>query len=106
MTGNGARDIEFMENGGGGNLCSPFGVMTLDSINNPNFIERGLIGYDDPMGCSLDVKPNLLALEWQENETGVGICGGGDGGYMMGVGSTWGGLVHGYGPIGVVGSDP
>ncbi|KAK1435773.1 hypothetical protein QVD17_01542 [Tagetes erecta] len=108
VAGNRVRDIDFMENGGGGggNICSPFGVMTLDSINNP-FMERGLIGYDDStLGCALDVKPNLLALDqWQDNETGGAIFGGGDGGYMMGVGSTWSGLFNGYGPIGVVGSD-
>ncbi|XP_076892017.1 uncharacterized protein LOC143543627 [Bidens hawaiensis] len=83
----------------GGNLCSPFGGMTLDSINNP-FSQRGLITYNHNEN---DVKPNLLALEWQDNDdninTGVSATsGGGNGGYMTGLGSSWGGLVHGYGP--------
>ncbi|KAL8215967.1 hypothetical protein R6Q57_022804 [Mikania cordata] len=93
----------------GGNLCSPFGGMTLDSINNP-FMERGLITYNhsgnDDTISSLDVKPKLLSLEWQDQTSGGatsdgngGIGGGsGGGGYLTGLGSSWGGLMNGYGP--------
>lgn len=100
----------------GGNLCSPFGGMTLDSINN-SFMERGLISYDhgndvnDDTISGLDVKPKLLALEWQD-QTGCssdhhhgggsvssgGGANGGGGGYLTGLGSSWGGLMNGYGP--------
>nr|XP_043607889.1 dof zinc finger protein DOF5.6 [Erigeron canadensis] len=97
-----------------GNLCTPFGGMTLDSINNP-FMERGnLIAYTnnshhDHQGnddvndhhdaiSSLDVKPKLLALEWQD-QSGASSGVGGGGGYMTtGLGSSWGGLMNGYGP--------
>ncbi|XP_076902335.1 uncharacterized protein LOC143557049 [Bidens hawaiensis] len=89
----------------GGNLCSPFGGMTLDSINNP-FMERGLIGYNHEGGVvnedgisSLDVKPKILALEWQDQSGGGASSGGGGGGtYLTGLGSSWGGLMSGYGP--------
>ncbi|CAH1428462.1 unnamed protein product [Lactuca virosa] len=91
----------------GGNLCSPFGGMTLDSINNP-FMERGLIAYNhegndvhDDTISSLDVKPKLLALEWQDQNCSSDHHGGaassGSGGYLTGLGSSWGGLVNGYG---------
>ncbi|KAK9080501.1 hypothetical protein SSX86_000259 [Deinandra increscens subsp. villosa] len=94
----------------GGNLCSPFGGMTLDSINNP-FMERSLIAYnqfhhevnddvnEDAISC-LDVKPKLLALDWQEDQTGGNASSGGggsSGGYLTGLGSSWGGLMNGYG---------
>lgn len=125
------RAIDFMENGGGGsqfmggytaaemggvnvmgggqnyhggsNLCSPFGGMTLDSINNNPFMERGLIAYnqegnDDHTISSLDVKPKLLALEWQDQTVATTSGGGGGGGYLTGLGSSWGGLMNGYGP--------
>ncbi|MFS7939950.1 putative transcription factor C2C2-Dof family [Helianthus anomalus] len=89
----------------GGNLCSPFGGMTLDSINNP-FMERGLIAYNNDGNdvnedaiSSLDVKPKLLALEWQDQTGGGASSGGGSGGaYLTGIGSSWGGLMSGYGP--------
>ncbi|KVH98939.1 Zinc finger, Dof-type [Cynara cardunculus var. scolymus] len=102
----------------GGNLCSPFGGMTLDSINN-SFMERGLIAYDqgndvnDDTISGLDVKPKLLALEWQDQtgcssdhhhvhggsaSSGGGGNGGSGGGYLTGLGSSWGGLMNGYGP--------
>ncbi|KAJ0765917.1 putative transcription factor C2C2-Dof family [Helianthus annuus] len=88
----------------GGSLCSPFGGMTLDSINS--FGERGLIAYnregngvnDDNIGGFVDIKPNVLALEWQDDGHASATSGGGDGGYLTGLGSSWGGLVHGYGP--------
>lgn len=91
----------------GGNLCSPFGGMTLDSINNP-FMERGLIAYNHEGNdvhegtiSSLDVKPKLLALEWQDQTCSSDHHGGaassGGGGYLTGLGSSWGGLVNGYG---------
>ncbi|XP_071703532.1 uncharacterized protein [Rutidosis leptorrhynchoides] len=87
----------------GGNLCSPFGGMTLDSINNP-FMERGLIAYnhegnnhanEDHAISSIDVKPKLLALEWQDQN---GASSGSGGGFVTGLGSTWGGIMNGYGP--------
>ncbi|KAI3686447.1 hypothetical protein L1987_80123 [Smallanthus sonchifolius] len=88
----------------GGNLCSPFGGMTLDSINNP-FMERGLIAYNhegndvnEDVISSLDVKPKLLALDWQDQSGGGSSGGGGGGAYLTGVGSSWGGLMSGYGP--------
>lgn len=90
----------------GGNLCSPFGGMTLDSINNP-FMERGLIAYnhegndhvnDDHTINSIDVKPKLLALEWQDQNGASSGGGSGGGGFMTGLGSTWGGIMNGFGP--------
>ncbi|GJR20744.1 DOF zinc finger protein DOF5.6 [Tanacetum coccineum] len=84
----------------GGNLCSPFGGMTLDSINNP-FMERGLIAYNHDGNdtadtiSSLDVKPKLLALEWQDQNVATSN---GGGGYVTGLGSSWGGIMNGYGP--------
>ncbi|KAI3673509.1 hypothetical protein L6452_39631 [Arctium lappa] len=106
-------------NHGGANLCSPFGGMTLDSINN-SFMERGLIAYDqgndvndDHLIGGIDVKPKILALEWQDQtgcssdhhhqngggsaSSGGGGNGGGGGGYLTGLGSSWGGLMNGYG---------
>ncbi|KAI7754723.1 hypothetical protein M8C21_013848 [Ambrosia artemisiifolia] len=94
-----------------GGICSPLGGMTLDSING-SLMERGLIGYnregigvnDNGIGGFVDVKPNVLALEWQDDDqTGVSaisssVGGGGDSGYLMGFGSSWGGMVNGYGP--------
>lgn len=84
----------------GGNLCSPFGGMTLDSINNP-FMERGLIANNHDGNdtadtiSSLDVKPKLLALEWQDQNVATSN---GGGGYVTGLGSSWGGIMNGYGP--------
>ncbi|XP_071692121.1 uncharacterized protein [Rutidosis leptorrhynchoides] len=126
LNSNATRAIEFMENGvgimgnggygsemggvnligqnyhGGSNLCSPFGGMTLDSINNP-FTERRLIAYnhdqvnDDHAINLIDVKPKILSLEWQdENGTNSGGGSGGGGSFMTGV-ASWGSIMNGYG---------
>ncbi|KAE8652587.1 dof zinc finger protein DOF5.6 [Cucumis sativus] len=78
-------------------ICSPYGL-SLDGNN----INQMMIPYDqhqqneDPNG--MDVKPNtkLLALEWQDQ----GGCSEKveSYGYINGIGSSWNGMMNGYGP--------
>ncbi|XP_023000697.1 dof zinc finger protein DOF5.6-like [Cucurbita maxima] len=78
-------------------LCSPYGL-SLDG----NTIGQGLmIPYDqhepNEEPNAMDVKPNtkLLALEWQDQGCSDKVE---SYGYINGIGSSWNGMMNGYGP--------
>ncbi|XP_038893900.1 dof zinc finger protein DOF5.6 [Benincasa hispida] len=76
-------------------ICSPYGLSLDGNIN------QMMIPYDqhqtneDPNG--MDVKPNtkLLALEWQDQGCSDKVE---SYGYINGIGSSWNGMMNGYGP--------
>lgn len=78
-------------------LCSPYGL-SLDG----NGMGQGLmIPYEqepNEEGNAMDVKPNtkLLALEWQDQ--GCSSEKVESYGYLNGIGSSWNGMMNGYGP--------
>ncbi|EEF51997.1 zinc finger protein, putative [Ricinus communis] len=85
-------------------LCSPFG-MSMDGSNG-TFMEtcqRLMLPYDhqgNDEQNTIDVKPNakLLSLEWQEQGQGCSHDGGKDTfGYLNNLGSSWTGMMNGYG---------
>ncbi|XP_027123127.1 dof zinc finger protein DOF5.6 [Coffea arabica] len=116
LVGNSSRNYDFMGNGDMGilgcemsspagmisapnfhNFCTaPFGNMSIDG-NTPGTLMLPYEAHEDQN--AMDVKPNakLLSLEWHDQQ-GCSDHGGKDSyGYYNGVGSSWPGLMNGYG---------
>lgn len=115
LTSGAPAAIDFLESGGGGDydrIGDHFPAMVGadgygSDMGNTHGLAQEMITYDEyyeTMMNGIDVKPRVFALGWQDQLAGChsDLHGSGEGrngssGYLLGFGSSWAGLINGYG---------